>query len=634
MNPTQVPTQDMAWAQNAAKQGYSGQDIQNALAAAQPKASFLERALPTIGGIAGGLLGSLADPVVGPLGTIGGSAAGNAAGTGLEDLLTGKSASNLPGSALEGAVGGLAGVGGSKLLGGAAEFLGNRAAQGVGDAEQAAYMAPFKGIENSVVAKANDLNGTVQHMNNLGVAGNPQAFLDAASVATGRKGLGAQTAALDKIVADSGQLPSNGIIGEVKVALQNAGVDPADKDINWLTQKLGNITSEDTNVGGKITTGALTGPGAGTGQMSETVDPTGLLETVQKLDKQIAPYYNPNVNLTVQDSSKLQGLLNAKGALENTLYGSGIDKSVANYTVSPEDYQSILKAAGGNKVLADDIAGGINNAKTGADLRAAQAPYVQASKLGQAAQFQASGELPGTLAGKTASAVNATQPGVSPLIQQAASVTHPGVGMLTKLPGAAITKAAGIGSGVLGKVSSLIATLPPSIGIANLPNDVAGGTMNPLPAGTPANNQQPGQDTASAANENQFIIQAFNKALNQAPGVALQMLPLVQQALGNIQKQNVGESALQGATGAFNQAGGAQGLGGGLLTSLSGLIPGTAANKYMQEQGQAQGAIGAATGLPGGSIPLPSLLSTPGVAGQNLDQSQSLLSSLGLGTAQ
>lgn len=609
-----------------------------------PQGNWLERLLPTAGSVLGGIAGAFI-PGLGEtgVGEVGGATAGSALGQQLENALTGSKGSTAV-SALEGGLGQVAGMGIAKGIGAASGALGKVATKGATAADDAAYTAPFKGIENTAVAKQNDLNGTAQLMQSLGVEGTPQAWQQAASVGTGRQGLGAMTGALDNIVADSGQLPSDGIIGRVNAAFQNAGIDPTqDKDASIVLKNLNNgISQGTTDVSGNPITGALRGTGAPTGldeagnitepegftpssqgprggnqvsgtapynpslakiSTSEQVDGTSLMKTLQDLDGQIAPYHNPNVQLTVQDASKLQGLQNAKAEIENTLYGNGIDKAVANYTVDDATAKQILDAAGGNQQLADYITNGINNAKSGSELRAAQAPLVRASKLGVAANFQSAGQLPGTLEGQMTQMIDkATGELIPQPVQQAASLLHPGAGLVAKGANAIGTKGAGLGSNLLDKVPDKVVTLLAQLG-AHAPSLGSQPTTG-VNMTTGDNSMNPFQTQAAASpGLGSDLILA---SLGGNSGLESALAGQVQRS----QQANAGSSLLQGAEGAYGAAGGGQGLGSGLLAQISSYIPGTAAYQYHQQMGAVATAISKATGIDPNSVlaMLPSLM--------------------------
>ena len=98
-----------------------------------------------------------------------------------------------------------------------------------------------------------------------------------------------------------------------------------------------------------------------------------------------------------------------------------------------------------------------------------------------------------------------------------------------------------------------------------------------------------------------------------------------------VNKQQIAANAIQQLMPAYQNAGGAQGLGGGLLSTLSGLIPGSAANVYGNQQQATAGALGNALGISpaqaGGLTP--QLMSNQQTANPQITALQNLLSLYG-----
>jgi hypothetical protein len=93
-----------------------------------------------------------------------------------------------------------------------------------------------------------------------------------------------------------------------------------------------------------------------------------------------------------------------------------------------------------------------------------------------------------------------------------------------------------------------------------------------------------------------------------------------------VQKNNLVSNELSALPGAYANAGGAQGAG-GILSRISGLIPGTAAHTYQQQQEGAAQALAAQLGISPQAAAglLPQLMQNQGTAGMN----QGVLSQLG-----
>lgn len=560
-----------------------------------PDENWIERLLPTGGSILGGIGGTL---LGGPLGGVAGAAGGSALGKGAEDLLTGKQASlgDLGGAAVEGGVGQLTGLGIGKALGGVGSVLGKLGSKTAEAGADEAYTQPFKSVFGSAVGKSNNVSDAIPFMRNLGVEGTPEAWLKAASVATGNtaRNPAHMTDVVNKAVSDAGPIVGGDLPSQIDNALGESGVMAADKDAKWLRTQLDKATTNITvDAQGKPIAGPVTVQNSAGATASQAIDPSSLFTTIQGLEKKIAPYYKPGVQLSVEDSSKLQGLENASELLKDHLYNSGvIDKTVASTSVSPEDYQKILSAAGGNKALADDVAAKINNATTGQELRAAQQPYVQASKIGQFAKYNNQGANP--LAPVTSSA----QDVISPDLKTLAGAAHPRLGMIASV------------LNVLGKTAAKAApsvseNIPKLAGPVNVLSQV-GAHAPSLGAGEQMGQGVMGQGMEPGLNQGNNMYQTegqptgnMGQELALASMYAPSMVPSIQQA----QHAQSAQPMLQGLEQAYGHAGGAQGLGGGLLSQISSLIPGTAAYQYNQQKQQAAAAIAKATGLP-----LPSIL--------------------------
>lgn len=555
-----------------------------------PSENWVERLLPTGGSILGGLAGTA---LGGPLGGIAGAATGSALGKGAEDAFTGKQASlgDIGGAAAEGGIGQLTGLGIGKVLGGATGLLSKIGSAGENAAADEAYTQPFKSVFGSQVGKSNNVSAAIPFMKNLGIEGDPEAWLKAASVATGNteKSPAVMTNIVNKAVTDAGPIVGGDLTGQVNNALSESGIPLADKDAKWLAQQLDRATSSVTlDASGKPIEGPVTAGNSAGATVSQAVDPSSLFSTIQGLEKKIAPYYKPGVQLSVEDSSKLQGLENASELLKDHLYNSGvIDKTVASTSVSPEDYQKILSATGGNKALADDIASKINNATTGQELRSAQQPYVQASKIAQFAKYNNQGVNP-----LAPAVTSSAQDVLSPNVQALAGAAHPRLGAIASV------------LNMLGKTAGKAAPLAEKA----LPGaQAATGVLSQVGAHAPSLGAEPAQGATMQGQGNDMgpyqtagaPMGNMGQELALASMYAPNMVPAIQQA----QSAQAAQPMLQGLEHQYGQAGGAQGFGGGLLSQISSLIPGTAAYQYNQQKNQAAAAIAKATGLP-----LPSVL--------------------------
>jgi hypothetical protein len=141
---------------------------------------FVQRNAPTIGGIAGGLLAAPLDPFTGGAASVVGAGIGGGLGQSYKNVSSGKSATNdLIGGALSGAEGEFGGKILGKVLGGTVgkAFKGvtnkivDSAASKTANADAVANAAPFQGVSKNILqaGKGNDLNGTMNFMQNNGL---------------------------------------------------------------------------------------------------------------------------------------------------------------------------------------------------------------------------------------------------------------------------------------------------------------------------------------------------------------------------------------------------------------------------------------------------------------------------------
>jgi hypothetical protein len=103
----------------------------------------------------------------------------------------------------------------------------------------------------------------------------------------------------------------------------------------------------------------------------------------------------------------------------------------------------------------------------------------------------------------------------------------------------------------------------------------------------------------------------------------------VQSSLGTVQGVQSAESQLNDYIKTLNAAGGAQGMGGGLLAELSGALTGGNAHAVKAQQQQLEATLQQALGH---SVNLPGLTSTQSAANGILGQIQSQLGSYGGGS--
>ena len=192
-------------------------------------------------------------------------------------------------------------------------------------------------------------------------------------------------------------------------------------------------------------------------------------------------------------------------------------------------------------------------------------------------------------------------------------------------------------AGLVNKITPL-ATRALALGTANSPN--IAGASQPIGQITQGAGMQGTQGAGGAGAPGQDALnQLYNQLLTQEQlGSGLtdnsgSLISALNQLAPQVNKQQIAANAIQQLIPAYQNAGGAQGLGGGLLSQLTGLIPGTAANVFGNQQQATAGALGGALGISpaqaGGLTP--QLMSNQQTANPQITALQNLLSMYGGG---
>lgn len=318
----------------------------------------------------------------------GGILGGGAAAQNNEDIAKGAGVGALTGGAFEGGLGILGKVLG-KGTGAITERAGTIAAgkEALSKAEQAAAdateVAPFSGIHPRVLSQ-NDLQGTMNlFKNKFGMSIDPETLRNAASTVTGDNG--AISGTFRQILAGSKPVNVEGIIDTAKDAInQNAGVlgeaEAKGSAGNALLRSL--TASKEQGLFG------------GLGSLSGEADANKVFDAIQNTDKQIARYSGAEPGTTGEALKNVYQ--SVKSNLEDRLYkNSGLNEAVSKFKLQPEDETAIremVTGKGGSQELGDHIVNGINEAKTGQDMRSLQAPFVKANRLADAADQYAQGK--------------------------------------------------------------------------------------------------------------------------------------------------------------------------------------------------------------------------------------------------
>ena len=566
--------------------------------------NFFERALPTAGGILGGLASLPLElaPGIGTALNIGGAGAGAAAGKWLENKLTGQGGGNgVLTSGLEGAAGqgigaGLGAIAG-KLLPSLSSITGKSAGQflkgqsapgslGLQDATQLAGsgvndIRQLPNIAQHITGEGGALNQGV--LKSLMNSGSPVGVDGLISV-KGGGGLVNDLVGNDSRVGDT---VGNKIIARVNKSVQSM--------LGGAKGMVGNQQADPLDVLAESRVMRAAAQQASSGAAKGNVEQQGASDIYNQIASELeSRAFSPNgvaVPLTDQVKSEIiKGLTPLQSS-------------------SPKIFNQLVQQ--------------VNEAQNAQDLRSMQSIYVRGS---QAAQKTAKATDMGTGTSAT-DIVKGTSPAAMLLAGHPIGAIG---GALTALPVA--DRAA---AGVLGKLSTAIGSknaskmiplLARAGGVATatspnmLPNAVPNtGTINQGASMTPT--ATPGTPGATGPNIFSALANPTAPGNANASAVGLQALlgmlaPMLlnstvegnaNQAAQNVQKINQAGALIPQVGQQLQQAGGPQGLLGGLATKAISTLTGGPAASYGGQAEQAQQALAAATGLPAGSIQMPQL---------------------------
>lgn len=616
-------------AQNMLNQGFSLSDIQNSFnkqglsqgsgaipQANQPQShgNWFERLLPTIGGIGGGILGSIAAPFVG---TAAGAGIGGALGQEAENLLTGSKGSTMA-SGLENAAGGLLG----DVGGGALGWLAGKAGDVAGNVGAKLFSAQGPGIGEDLAKYATQ---------NLGINDLPTAS-KFADVLTGDPSatVNPDKALISKAIQDQAASDQS----KVDLSL----FQPAQSGKSIAAQKAQSFANPNNIFESLIKNNGLSGTNEANALRDQvngvinSVDNPGSVskENVLKMQKQISTFANTASKDAARsgnalDSAKARVLNDLNAQLKASL---GFDTTKVN----PKDAQAlandiITNGSGINKNAANTVANEIinrANSDTGltyGELRNLESNFVTLKTAAQDA-IRAKDRNFGT-----------STMDLLPLTGAVAA--HSPTGILGAIGGKLTSNSAldaGVSKGAT-KLSSMLGSTVAKKGIpllarsaaiaaANLPN-MASSTS---PVTSPAllsqtNNNQNGQNN----NQQGGLMNPLNAMLWQATIDPFQFENLANTLAPTVAKAQVAQNEMSQLPNLYQQAGGGQGLFGGLESNILSLLPGTPQYDYMQARQAA-----AKAGAPFGISPsfMPSFMQTPQAAQSLFGANQAMLSGL------
>lgn len=610
--------------------------------------------LPTIGAIGGGILGGAADvaslgaaaPLINPItGAALGGALGKAGENATEDknLLSGDL-----GAAAEGAIGQGTGMIAGKALGAGAEMLGNRGTELAKTAEagdNAAQNLENTKTLNAIYGKSSGDVGRASDMaQQAGIdMTNPEAVKTA-----GQQILSNAGDALDNAVGTT-RIPISGVIDEsgnkvapsiddlIHSSLTNTneltgdklgasrslvmgglGPDQTDEDLlrngytRFLSSSAKNGTATPATNYLKEANQLLSGVNHGsTADAHDLLDAQRLVGDKAQAMAQAAA--KPSANEVTQAQAATWKDLNNK--LQNMIFSHpDISDAVKNMAGnnSAEDF-------GGNQPLADLFNSRVTAAQSGKDLNGLMHDAYNLRDVGNDGVAELSDpSSTGNL--KLASMAAAEKGTGDPTLLDKAHDVHSSNGLVgtTLAVGKHVANSPGL-MNTVARIGKLGSKLAPAAAITA----TTAGNMGADPTGLETNTAD-NSTIGSAMNDQNVLAQLYQNLLDQynAGGNVGPNAGSLNTELGSlapqVQKQNLASGALNSLESAYNNAGGAQGTS-GILSRISGLFPGTAANTYERQQQAAAAALGNALGISPAQAAgyLPQLMQNPNSAGIN-----------------
>lgn len=602
--------------------------------------NWLSHLLPTGGALAGGAGGAALGTMILPgIGTVAGGILGAALGSGdakaAENAIEHQNLGQGVGSAaLEGGAGQALGMGAGAVLGKGAELLGKGAANLAG--KQAATSAAQEAIDTAAntykdvspqLQKAYNASDSLAHAKAMGFDVAPESLVKLSNTSND-----VLNDALNKAINSAGPVDLSHYPQLVKDAIAKESGTLGSYEPTALSRgRLG-----PSNTAASKLLGQLENLGAGVAKT--TSDPNELRTLTTKLG-QLAQDAKPSVTAATgavdPEQRAIYNVINeVRGNVKDALYNrpevnEALKGVQANVTANPE------------MGITPELANHLNTtiAKAGQGDKPAQALLDEISRninignLGQAGQDV--GQIVTSTGAKARAAAEAgIQPegaSNSPLDMLTGLPSSHGGVLSTAVKGAAHAAQNPAILNTLSRIGNLSAKLAPAAGVAaaTAPNLGA----SPLPtagSGTMENNMNntaavlPGQ-IPQGGSSYQDLINAMEAQAVLAPSMGGGASSFLGAVAPQLQKNALVGQELSALPQSFANAGGAQGEG-GILSRISGLIPGTAAHTYQQQQAGAAQALASALGISPQAAAglLPQLMQSQQTAGLN----QGILGSL------
>lgn len=635
------------WAKGEMAKGYTPEELHQQLQSSgvqieepKKKGNWFTNLLPTIGSMAIPAIGALLAPETGGLSLLaaaGLSGAGAAGGKAAENALEGNQVldKNVLNEGVMGAAGGLAGGIAGKALGKAGGMLAGRAESVAGKtaAEDAIETAAntYKDISPQLqkTLKAKD---SLAHVSKLGYdVADPKNLVHVANT-----GSDALNEVLNRALANSGPVDLGHYTDLVKAAIaKESGALGGFEPVAIARGRLGTpntpaakLLAELQNLGGA--------PGEATGSAiaKAGADPNEIRTLTTKLGA-LMQDAKPSMSMTTGaidpvQKARYNALRDVWSQVKSALYdrpelSDAIKGEVGN--LIPDGKLNITPA------LADHLNNVITKSSTAQEILDELSRNTNISRLGE--EGMKVGNIVTSTGGKARAAMEAglSNPGVdtNPLLASGVSPSKGVVGNAVAVGKHALNDPRIMDT--LSRIGKMGEKLLPIAGgaAATIPNLQADPTaMQPggdygLNGGTNGTMGGNMQMSSNGPQGMQPLISAMEAQAVLAPGQggAAQFLASIAPQL---QKNQLALSAMHGIPAGFANAGGAQGTG-GILSSIAGLIPGTAAHTYNRQKQAAAAQIAAAMGIsPDQAMGLlPSIMQNQGTA----DMTGGILANMG-----
>lgn len=623
------------WAAKEMANGFSADQLKQHLAQqgvdvnTNPHGSgnWLTHLLPTIGSVAIPALGALLAPETGGLSLVaaaGLSGLGAAGGKAVENATEGKGVGDdVLKEGVMGAAGGAAGGVAGKFLGKASSMLGN-AAENVATktATQAAAKDSIDGLATAYkdvpigLQKAYNATDSLKHVGEMGFdAADPKNLIHVANTSND-----ALNGVLDKALADSGPVNLAHYTDIVKQRLAEEGANLGSFDKVALSR--GRFTTGNTDSAKLLS--QLEDLGAGVAK--ENADPNEIRTLTTKLYN-LAQDAKPGVSAQTGAIDPVQkSIYNVISKVRNDVKGALYDRPEVNEALQGQ-IGNLTAEDVGSQQLADHLnniiaTAGKGNNTAAQDLLSNISRHIDIKNLGD--EGLKAGQVV-TSTGAKARAASAAglneaeaEPSLIDAVQQVGGGGHGGI-INTAIKGAVHASQNPAVLSTLSRIGALGSKLAPPAGAiagtaAGMGADPVGGAA---PGGTMNNN---GMDTMQHnGNSYQSLLDAMQAQAVLAPSVyGATATPFMQSVAPQLQKNNLLASSIPGLEASFDNAGGPQGQG-GIMSMISSMIPGTAANNFQKQKEAAAQQLAATMGIsPQAAMALlPGLMQNGGTAGMN-----------------